>query len=206
MSELKKKAIVVMLPTESNSFICLKENLLINANDGGCKLGYNPPNWLTQHIYICSADEIKEGDWVTNGTQIAQVNCLTIDDPNKHLHSKVIASTDPSLNLPTASEAFIQKYIEKYNAGTTITDVMVEYEVVFLPANALPSQQQHVEQPKLRNNELIVTKVKDSWSRDEVIAVHIEIMKLGLIHEQRWKDGYEPKIREVANSYFEQNL
>ena len=53
-----------MLPTTQDSWLCLKDGELVNANDGGCMLGYDPPRWLTQHIYITSNEEIKEGDWV----------------------------------------------------------------------------------------------------------------------------------------------
>ena len=34
------------------------------------------------------------------------------------------------INLPQPSEQFIQKYIEEYNKGNVITDVLVEYELI----------------------------------------------------------------------------
>ena len=49
------------------------------------------------------------------------------------LSEKIIATTDISLvkeyNLPEPSQSFIQKYIEEYNRGNIITDVLVEYEI-----------------------------------------------------------------------------
>ena len=51
------------------------------------------------------------------------------------LSEKIIATTDISLvkeyNLPQPSQQFIQKYIEEYNKGNIITDVLVEYESDF---------------------------------------------------------------------------
>ena len=50
------------------------------------------------------------------------------------LSEKIIATTDISLvkeyNLPQPSQQFIQKYIEEYNRGNIITDVLVEYELI----------------------------------------------------------------------------
>ena len=43
----------------------------------------------------------KVNDWVTDGTRIAQINVLTIYEPNKHLHSKIIALDNPKYNLPS---------------------------------------------------------------------------------------------------------
>ena len=44
--------------------------------------------------------------------------------------------------------------------------------------------------------------------KEEVVNLHIEIMKVGLIAEgdKKWSDGYEPKIREVAENYIKQTL
>ena len=63
-----------LLPTEDNSWLCLKDGELVNANDGGCMLGYDPPRWLTQHLYITSSEEIKEGDWI--------LKCSNVNDWN----------------------------------------------------------------------------------------------------------------------------
>lgn len=94
---------------------------------------------IPQHLYIVSEDDAVEGDWVTNGTQIAQVNCLTVNDPNKHLHRKIVATTDFALNtkktgvgrhyfihaIPTS---FIEAYKKAYNEGSPITEVSLEYD------------------------------------------------------------------------------
>ena len=65
--------------------------------------------------------------------------------PTSNRNKKIIATTDTSLNyiehddtvpypkgvqirLPQPSQQFITKYIEDYNKGNVITDVLVEYE------------------------------------------------------------------------------
>ncbi len=42
----------------------------------------------------------------------------------------------------------------------------------------------------------------------QMIDFHIEVMKVGLIDEgdKKWSDAYEPKIRDVAESYFKENF
>lgn len=44
--------------------------------------------------------------------------------------------------------------------------------------------------------------------REMFINFHIEVMKQGLITEgtKKWKDKYEPKIRELAETYYDQNI
>lgn len=56
---------------------------------------------LEQGNIIVSDETQKVNDWVTDGTRIAQINVLTIYDPNKHLHSKIIALDNPKYNLPS---------------------------------------------------------------------------------------------------------
>lgn len=78
--------------------------------------------------------------------------------------------------LPQPSQSFIKKYITEYNKGNIITDVMVEYDEWheedtsrdYIPGKGQPA----IKFTRLKvnkNNEITITRVKDSWSRDEVI-------------------------------------
>ena len=97
------------------------------------------------HLYVLSDDEIKKGDYIyctiTNIIEIAKYN----HDDLKRDWKKVIATTDTSLYihqketvslpervfyLPQPSQQFIEKYIEEYNRGNIISDVLVEYELI----------------------------------------------------------------------------
>mgnify|MGYP006104787947 FL=1 len=110
---------VHMLPTE--------QSLMCKTND---KLYFYPQeNWFTrstdtdpQHLYFTTDEEIKEGDWVMN---------LNGDTIYQHFGNggdfeqwnKIIATTDPELELPQPSQAFIKAYC---NQGG-IDEVDVEY-------------------------------------------------------------------------------
>ena len=103
-----------------------------------------------QHLYIISDDEIKEDDWFI-GDNISIKQCTLNNGGNINFKGgwysgstnckKIIATTDTSLNyetpfygmdadnnFPTPSQQFITKYIEEYNKGNIIADVLVEYE------------------------------------------------------------------------------
>lgn len=114
---------------------------------------------------------------------------------------KIIATTDKSLTiknacdcgattfegcsqclerLPQPSESFVQKYIEAYNKGEIITDVLVEYEktmcsVPFESAKCrcVRNEECHnpVEKLKInyKDNTITIRKEKDSWSREEIV-------------------------------------
>ena len=137
-----------------------------------CKIIY-----LNNFIYILSDDEIKEGDWCLDTVN----NILFISDGNSKLHKstdkKIIATTDTSLllhsdfdsyNLPQPSQQFIEKYIESYNKGEIITDVLVEYE-----ENKPYQDNQFVvfyDDVKInpKDNTITINKLKDSWNREEL--------------------------------------
>lgn len=96
-------------------------------------------------------------------------------------YNEVLATTDSSLkikkfesgvfsnleyNLYQPSPQFIQAYIEAYNASNPIVDVMVEYE------EDEPADGYKYETIKIdKNNYITITKCKDSWSREEVVAL-----------------------------------
>mgnify|MGYP003675942559 FL=1 len=110
---------VHMLPTE--------QSLMCKTND---KLYFYPQeNWFTrstdtdpQHLYFTTDEEIKEGDWMMN---------LNGDTIYQHFGNggdfeqwnKIIATTDPELELPQPSQAFIKAYC---NQGG-FDEVDVEY-------------------------------------------------------------------------------
>ena len=185
-----KRAQVVILPTEQYTNLCLGHNLSyvesknsisIDAIWKYIKLQYP---YKPQHLYIISDDEIKEGD----------LHITSDHEGYGDKKYKIIATTDASLNLPQPSQQFIEKYIESYNKGEVITDVLVEYEQTKLyiePQN----YQQYISQPKElqfpittnvddiyglkinpKDNTITIKKLKDSWNKDEIITK----MKLAL--------------------------
>ena len=188
---MDKRAKVFMLPTNEKA----KSNLLLGRNE----LYYS--NKLSnfslkedidrfQHLYITSDDEIKEGDWITDGKKVYKAPNI---DGFIGLY-KIIATTDSSLfidnsttsnvdyrALPQPSQQFIEKYVEEYNKGNQIVNVLVEYDLDIddnFVSNAVKETAKQTYsykdswKPKVsKDNTITIRKVKDSWSRDEVVEL-----------------------------------
>ena len=182
---MKKSAQVVMLPTNEKAEIGF---LTQKGKERGHLVHFDRPmpNILdseNQHLYFLSDEEIKEGDYVIEdigGVVYGPIDRESIVENPK----KIIATTDTSLrlteivkeddsiefpyitSLPQPSQSFIQKFVEEYNKGNVITEVLVEYEVddgymevkSYLKVNS-------------KDNTITIRKAKDSWSREEVIEL-----------------------------------
>lgn len=142
---------VVMLP--QNRCGWLKNDLLKvieSTTDPGKLLiatfsySVNSCDTIPLYLYIITDDEIKEGDWVLKGTTIIEAELFsgTIGyhsgpgflyfNPNKEQGRissfKIIASTDPSLNLPGIQSSWLRDvYVP--NQGK-ITDIKMEMKEV----------------------------------------------------------------------------
>ena len=186
-----KKIPVVMLPTEKASSLFLGLTGRLKFDN---KQLSTHPKIINQHLYFLSDEEIKEGDWVYNHilNDVVQIKTSHIQNPinffteiNKLKHAKkIIATTDESLFeqifyhpdgaiiggiesyklLPRPSQSFIERFIEKYNVGTPITHVMVEY------VNLEPNEQGLILKIA-KDNTITIKPVKDNWTREEVIEL-----------------------------------
>ena len=139
-----KKAKVVMLPSnqKTNGMVCKDitgQDKMINIKSDGVM---EHEDYIGHHFYIISDDKIEEGDYyIIDGIpELLKNNGLKfIDDYCK----KVIATTNTSLYthqketvslpervfyLPQPSQQFIQKFVEEYNKGREIKEVLVEYK------------------------------------------------------------------------------
>ena len=152
------------------------------------------------NLYITSNEEIKEGDWFISAGKIHQYKGDKLPLIVRCDFRKIIATTDESLEpinlygnsgLFKPSDSFISKYIEEYNKGNIISDVLlVEYEqckvcqgtkrhIVSMFGEVDCNYCQKNEgyeklyiEPRLKvdsNNTITIKKVKDSYSREEVI-------------------------------------
>jgi hypothetical protein len=180
---MKLKRNVVMLPTND------KANLFINNINS--PLLYDNNSTLHRvllrgryhHIYITSDEEIKEGDWcIQNGNYLCRITCN--QDRTQQGLKKIIATTDNltfddgynSWFIPSPSDGFIKKFIERYNAGTPITKIMVEYEewpVLERITGTEASFRTVVKKPLKvdKNNCITITSIKETWTREEVEKV-----------------------------------
>lgn len=141
----EKKIKVVMLATDEKSLIYkgiiskeLKLYPYLHIDSHG----------KNQHLYFLSDEEIKEGDWYFSGNRYEekelsqfQVGVSSTEYYKEQGIKKIIASNNPELKeihqnhndfdsvfeLPRPSNSFIQKFVEEYNSGNIIEEVMVEY-------------------------------------------------------------------------------
>ena len=112
----------------------------------------NHENAINQHFYFLSDEEINGCDWyyypATNTIRKAIKNSLGRLPKIVHDSKKIIATTDKSLTkivhvfdflsqesgeievpaLPKPSQEFIEKFVEEYNKGNVVTEVMVAYD------------------------------------------------------------------------------
>lgn len=107
------------------------------------------------HLYIISDEEIQDGDWfystVTNNIR-QNINNLIEEFAQPDIMSKIITTTNPSLNLPLIPQEFIKEYCEN-----PVEDVWVE---AFDKSDLIP----------------IITPIREkkSWTRDEVVQLIIQ--------------------------------
>lgn len=192
-----KLVTVVMLPTNQKAQI--GDMILFTTNTSQkllCgKKRSNRGNTTYQHLYILSNDKIEEGDLVmytgdcitkSRGYLIANSiyyadsqsvtggwyfrNGKTKDESNTFIDhyngtkevKKIIASTDPTLNLPSPSPEFIQVYCEKQPK-----EIMVKYKLTSLGFEDVLV---------VNNNQISIRKVKQSYTREEVVEMMTQIM------------------------------
>lgn len=235
-----KKCKVVILSTEkaSNIWLTYENKLSIH------------PSYTTlaggQHLYITSNEEIKEGDWYIwlNNKAICQADAMimTINNHMKNGHiEKIIATTDTLVFkddyrnqstpdfLPKPTEGFIKKFVEKYNKGEIITDILVEYEY---EDHAIWSKNQYdtydchncnrenFEKEDGCNclytfylkispqNEITIHPIKQNWTREEVVKLCRDAFIAGQEYEYladiSASDNPNPKPN--FNKWIEENL
>lgn len=194
---LFKKSQVVMLPTNKTSDIHLADDVLVQE-----EICQNTIHYEYQNLYILSDDKPKVGDYylvelfkITGesiGLQLEQ--CKTIDDvwvnnsdvvSTRHIENckKIIATTNISLSeipegdtftklIPELSQEFIEEYIDGYNEGDIVNDVLVQYEEYDI--STLTSDYSKYKNLSIdslvvnKDNTIIIKKLKDNWTREEV--------------------------------------
>lgn len=181
--------------------------------------------WINYNLYALSDEEIKEHEWCFHKASKSIIQYPNGGFPTKHA-MKVIASTDPSLTkgwirdndpnrlnpnyvdittmngLPQPSPQFVEKYVEEYNKGNVITDVNVDF--IFNTTNEdwskTPVQLEGFYTPKVdKNNFITITKIKDSWTREEVESKCYEAYKAGI------QQGIDPSPKPFTK-WIEENL
>ena len=156
------------------------------------------PNWI-----VCKCTKVKN-TWIY---------CDEIPDEghNGDWCKKIIATTNTSLKyqysenhpfdlicLPQPSQQFIEKYIEEYNKGEVIIDILVEYEYIKTPdqifyTNDVPYGYDNLKvNPK--DNTINIKLLKESWNREEVKALLKNAFKVERKSLSRQEDWIEENL------------
>ena len=192
-----KKCKIVMLSTNEPSKIGNLATYQKRSLAKVIKEGINPIGSTVQfwNLYIISDDEIKENNTHFYNPHSGQLhisgNHTDYIAINKNGCKKIIATTDESLyfkdtnknpkqymgsyismslgeNLPQPSQQFIQKYIEEYNKGNIITDVLVEYEYLLDDRAVLPYWNLKV---NTKENTITIKKLKETYNKEELCQI-----------------------------------
>lgn len=196
-------------------------------------------DYKSYHLYITSDDKIKEGDYYlnTSNNKITIHKALSIYGGIDNIcnNRKIISTTDSYLyyilnhnvdnkkfnqqkSLPQPSQSFIKKYVDEYNNGNIITEVMVEYEEEYWRDrskgdNIIVHSKEEAEQyncimdyypDKLKvskDNTVTITKVKDNLTWKEV-----ELMLSAFICEHCPETSTKFSPGMYLNKWIEENL
>ena len=240
---MDKRAKVAMLPTNEKAPITLGLNdIMIFDNYFHTAIQNRNENFINQHLYITSDDNIKEGDWLLDirTNKIAQNGNNSIKIFNDNI-KKIIATTDilqilndyrdddgSKFYLPQPSTVFIQRYVEYYNKGNQIVDVLVEYEAYMIdgwvPTYNNPDNHNLEQSAELdyrikvsKDNTITIKKVKDSWTRNEIVeiikklyndTISDESGNIEIITNGYWKSGNKkiPNTTTNINKWIEENI
>ena len=147
----------------------------------------NDSGWLNhgtpQHLYVTSEKElICDGDWYYIGlfsaieklvkTDIVDDFVIEVLNNNKY-NRKIIATTDQTLtknmakgfnNIPWIPLSFISKFVENYNNGRELTQLLVGYENKYSFKPTVNSG----------SNTIIARIPKNNWNRKEMEEILIK--------------------------------
>ena len=141
-------------------------------------------------------------------TETGYREVLATTDTSLYIHQKeTISLPERVFYLPQPSEQFIQKYIEEYNKGNVITDVLVEYtfnDFKFMATLCTTKEKEYVLKINPKDNTITIKKVKDSWTREEVI----ELCRQAFI-DGTYAGGFGPNEKTIdseTEKWIEENL
>lgn len=178
-----------------------------------------------QHLYIIVREPLKNGDWVINNNldTLYQLKDVIIPLETKNNWYKVAATTDKTLfgrevystiedwenkkgfkqSYPQPSKSFIEKYVQEYNKGDVIEDVMVECEFndnygdveIFLREPEYPLK------VNSKDNTITIRAIKNSFTREELKETLVKaIVEIGS------SVGLGDNLDTKANDWIKKNL
>jgi len=190
-----KRAQIILLHTILDSIDRKSQILWLNTKNQLLHTHSSSSDLIPCNLYIISSgnkeqdDKIKEGDYIYDSyknsvyqaTKVVIHNMKSLD--YEQYLRKIIATTDTSLFkleeclvrgsdssvkyiLPQPSQQFIKKYIESYNKGEIITDVLVEYD--YCSNRRTKGDLSKCTKINPKDNTITIKKLKNNWNRKEV--------------------------------------
>ena len=150
-----------------------------------------------QHLYVISDDEIQIGDWCYSKRNIIG-KFGSFENSYEDECKKVIATTDPkiindfstpeTLFVPSIPQSFIEEYCKSNGEINTVKVEYIEYITTCDECNHIHDYNamrcdscnceiimgatKYVNKLKLTNdNEIIISKIKDSWTKEEIFEL-----------------------------------
>jgi hypothetical protein len=231
-----KRCQVVMISTKQKSGIMLDANKkTLFSSDYPAVHVENNHGIQNMHLYILSDEELKEGDWFyhtiggichcagikDNGDimfhDILTINSYPASATEKYI-KKIIATTNKSLKPfwghPKPSNSFIEIYIERYNAGTPIQYVNVEYVYddsfknhPSAPGMLLNEHNGWKLKVSSKDNTITIRKNRTTYTQEELMPIFLDIMNLGMSLRQDQLSGHSGRSgNEVLKEWLELNL
>lgn len=171
---------------------------LLAPDNSQLSMGYNEfkANTTPQHLHITSpSDRISEGDWHLDNIkgyecieQAGEDWCLTKD------HKKIIASTDPDLDLPKPSNEFIKAYVKSKG---NIYSVMVEYLEAYSSSTTYDQPDREIpERIKIAPDRTITISAVHPY-RDHLKFIYNRMVN---IHSENPDVDYMLKFNEIIDS------
>lgn len=215
---------LVILPTENKVNVLrgyadrsllfrYQENYQILESEGDLTCYY--------YLYLLSDEEIKEGDWCLETMAInsifqysgnsrksyndSDVVLLFDSKGNNHnlKHSKkIIAATNPSLNLPQPPPSFLEEYAKRYNSKQPM-EIEVEYRLNSDTGNNVMEWEELV----LNSDNTISIRFKEEkmYSRSEVVELCSKAFSAGEAYRTGSCEGFK-QIHLDKHDWLKENL
>lgn len=136
--------------------------------------------WIPQHMFFVVDSAPQIGDWFLDVFVNELVPCRLNEGTATNSTMKIVATTDLRLDLPIINKPFIEAYAESCGE---IEHVMLELENGKIKIR--------------KNGTVIISKIKDSWSRSEVDQIIRLTKDIEYLKYSSEEDADELKSKEI---------
>ena len=160
--------------------------------------------------------------YINDSKKIIATTDKSLKIPRKDTHLNAVWKLDGAL-LPQPSQSFIEKYIEEYNKGNQIEEVMVEYEedLIKVYDNLGGHPGGHWELNPETNgiklfvkcdNTITIKNIKESWNREELKKILLDYSEAVMEYRESFSDNPQdplpdlPNMEDYTDNWVKENL